>query len=106
MVSVANVEPARLQSIIAELAIAGAPERSAALAIRNGRRRVVLSGPPAQLARVQEKCEQIAAEEERDRDAKKRGGAVFAPVFGNVGDPVHHAQGRRQRTAAVRHSPS
>ncbi|MGB6070588.1 MAG: fatty acid synthase subunit beta domain-containing protein, partial [Rhodococcus sp. (in: high G+C Gram-positive bacteria)] len=75
------VEPARLQAIIAELAIDGAPERSAALAIRNGRRRVVLSGPPAQLARVQEKCEQIAAEEERDRDAKKRGGAVFAPVF-------------------------
>ncbi|WP_156517239.1 acyltransferase domain-containing protein, partial [Rhodococcus sp. EPR-279] len=64
MVSVANVEPARLQAIIAELAIDGAPERSAALAIRNGRRRVVLSGPPAQLARVQEKCEQIAAEEE------------------------------------------
>ncbi|RMB75268.1 DUF1729 domain-containing protein [Rhodococcus sp. SBT000017] len=81
MVSVANVEPARLQAIIADLAIDGAPERSAALAIRNGRRRVVLSGPPAQLARVQEKCEQIAAEEERDRDAKKRGGAVFAPVF-------------------------
>ena len=56
-------------------------ERAAVIAIRNGRRRVVLSGPPAQLARVQQRCEQIAADETRDRDAKKRGGAVFAPVF-------------------------
>ncbi|MEO7079326.1 MAG: fatty acid synthase subunit beta domain-containing protein, partial [Rhodococcus sp. (in: high G+C Gram-positive bacteria)] len=56
-------------------------ERSAVLAIRNGRRRVVLAGPPAQLARVQERSEQIAAEEERERDSKKRGGSVFAPVF-------------------------
>ncbi|MDJ0360637.1 type I polyketide synthase [Rhodococcus sp. H29-C3] len=81
MVSVSNVEPERLASIIEELAIPGAPERSAVLAIRNGRRRVVLAGPPAQLARVQERSEQIAAEEERERDSKKRGGSVFAPVF-------------------------
>ncbi|ORI21515.1 type I polyketide synthase [Rhodococcus sp. 1168] len=81
MVSVSNVEPERLSSIIDELAIPGAPERSAVLAIRNGRRRVVLAGPPAQLARVQERSEQIAAEEERERDSKKRGGSVFAPVF-------------------------
>ncbi|MET4048844.1 MULTISPECIES: fatty acid synthase subunit beta domain-containing protein [unclassified Rhodococcus (in: high G+C Gram-positive bacteria)] len=81
MVSVSNVEPERLASIIDELAIPGAPERSAVLAIRNGRRRVVLAGPPAQLARVQERSEQIAAEEERERDSKKRGGSVFAPVF-------------------------
>ena len=81
MVSVSGVEPERVQAIVDELAIEGAPERSAILAIRNGRRRVVLAGPPAQLARVQERCEQIAAEEERERDAKKRGGAVFSPVF-------------------------
>ncbi|OZC45861.1 3-oxoacyl-ACP synthase [Rhodococcus sp. 06-621-2] len=81
MVSVSNVEPERLQAIVDELAVDGAPERSAVLAIRNGRRRVVLAGPPAQLARVQERAEQIAAQEERERDAKKRGGAVFSPVF-------------------------
>lgn len=81
MVSVSGVDPTRLQAVVDELAIPGAPERSAILAIRNGRRRVVLAGPPAQLARVQEKCEQIAASEERERDAKKRGGAVFSPVF-------------------------
>lgn len=81
MLAVSNVDPEQLRQIVAELAEGQDLEKAAVLAIRNGRRRVVLSGPPAQLARVQQRCEQIAADETRDRDAKKRGGSVFAPVF-------------------------
>ncbi|MBM4504779.1 hypothetical protein GS582_14415, partial [Rhodococcus hoagii] len=81
MLAVSNVDPERLAVIVAELAEGQTAERAAVLAIRNGRRRVVLSGPPAQLARVQQRCEQIAADEARERDAKTRGGAVFSPVF-------------------------
>ncbi|WP_407809730.1 hypothetical protein, partial [Staphylococcus aureus] len=50
MVAVSGVDPERLAAIVAELAEGVAPERAAVLAIRNGRRRVVLAGPPAQLA--------------------------------------------------------
>ncbi|TQF67217.1 DUF1729 domain-containing protein [Rhodococcus spelaei] len=81
MLAVSDVDPARMQAIVDELAEGLDPDRAAVMAIRNGRRRVVVSGPPAQLARVQQRAEQIAADEARDRDAKKRGGAVFAPVF-------------------------
>ncbi len=62
MLAVSNVDPERLAVIVAELAEGQTAERAAVLAIRNGRRRVVLSGPPAQLARVQQRCEQIAAD--------------------------------------------
>ncbi|MEV0948538.1 fatty acid synthase subunit beta domain-containing protein [Rhodococcus sp. NPDC049939] len=81
MLAVSNVDPERLRQIVDELAEGLDPERAAVLSIRNARRRVVLSGPPTQLARVQQRCEQIAADEARERDAKKRGGSVFSPVF-------------------------
>ncbi|MGO4203547.1 fatty acid synthase subunit beta domain-containing protein [Rhodococcus sp. TAF43] len=92
MLAVSNVDPDRLEAIVAELAEGQEPERAAVMAIRNGRRRVVLSGPPAQLARVQQRCEQIAADETRARDAKTRGGAVFSPVFESLSVEVgfHH----------------
>ncbi|MFC4603300.1 fatty acid synthase subunit beta domain-containing protein [Rhodococcus kronopolitis] len=81
MLAVSDVDPARMQGIVDEVAEGLDPELAAVMAIRNGRRRVVLSGPPAQLARVQQRAEQIAADEAAERDAKKRGGAVFSPVF-------------------------
>ncbi|MFZ2176499.1 MAG: fatty acid synthase subunit beta domain-containing protein [Rhodococcus sp. (in: high G+C Gram-positive bacteria)] len=81
MLAVSNVDPDRLRAIVAELAEGLEPERAAVLGIRNGRRRVVLSGPPAQLARVQQRLEQIEADEARERDAKKRGGSIFSPVI-------------------------
>ncbi|MCL2536652.1 MAG: 3-oxoacyl-ACP synthase, partial [Nocardiaceae bacterium] len=92
MLAVSNVDPERLAAIVAELAEGVDENRAAVMAIRNGRRRVVLSGPPAQLARVQQRCEQIAAEETRARDAKSRGGAVFSPVFESLSVEVgfHH----------------
>ncbi|QBJ95111.1 DUF1729 domain-containing protein [Rhodococcus sp. ABRD24] len=92
MLAVSNVDPERLAAIVAELAEGLDADRAAVMAIRNGRRRAVLSGPPAQLARVQQRCEQIAAEETREREAKKRGGAVFSPVFESLAVEIgfHH----------------
>ncbi|GAA4481694.1 type I polyketide synthase [Rhodococcus olei] len=92
MLAVSDVDPARMQAIVDELFSGVDAERGVAMAIRNGRRRVVLSGAPAQLARVQQRAEQIAAEEAAEREAKKRGGAVFAPIFEPVAAEVgfHH----------------
>ncbi|EID80664.1 MULTISPECIES: type I polyketide synthase [Rhodococcus] len=92
MLAVSNVDPERLRQIVEELAEGLEPERAAVLGIRNARRRVVLSGPPAQLARVQQRCEQIEADEARERDAKKRGGSIFAPVFESLAVEIgfHH----------------
>ncbi|WP_040819999.1 type I polyketide synthase [Nocardia jiangxiensis] len=84
MVAVSNVDPEQLQAIIAEVAEGVDPAAAAVLSIRNGRRRVVLSGTVAQLDRVRQRCAEINDEQTRDRDAKKRGGAVFAPVFEDV----------------------
>ncbi len=92
MLAVSDVDPARVQAIIDDLFAGVDADRTVAMAIRNGRRRVVLSGAPADLARVQQRAEQIAAEEEAEREAKKRGGAVFAPVFEPVAVEIgfHH----------------
>ncbi|KOS54165.1 fatty acid synthase subunit beta domain-containing protein, partial [Rhodococcus rhodochrous] len=92
MLAVANVDPERLRAVVAEVFADQDPQRSAVVAIRNARRRVVLSGPPAALARVQQRCEEISAAETREREAKKRGGAVFAPTFEPVSAEIgfHH----------------
>ena len=52
----------------------------------------MLSGTVAQLDRVRQRCAEIHDEQTRDREAKKRGGAVFAPVFEDVEVEVgfHH----------------
>ncbi|WP_226436877.1 type I polyketide synthase [Rhodococcus yananensis] len=92
MLAVSGVDAERVRTIVDELFEGQDPARSAVVAIRNGRRRVVLSGPPAALERVQQRFEQISATETRERDAKKRGGAVFAPVVEPVPAEVgfHH----------------
>ena len=51
------------------------------LSIRNGRRSVVITGTPEQLARFELYCQQIAEAEAAERKNKLRGGAVFSPVF-------------------------
>ncbi|TSD93362.1 DUF1729 domain-containing protein [Skermania sp. ID1734] len=86
MLSVSNVDPERLDAIISELAPRRADgsiddERRVVAWVRNGRNRVVLTGPPEQLARIRNHCERIAAQEEQERAAKQRGGSVFAPAF-------------------------
>lgn len=84
MVAVSNVDPGQLRAVVAEVAEGVNPDAAAVVSIRNGRRRAVLSGAPTQLERVRQRCTQISEEQTRARDAKVRGGAVFAPVFEDV----------------------
>ncbi|WP_040775281.1 type I polyketide synthase [Nocardia pneumoniae] len=92
MVAVSNVDPERLRDVVAQVCEGLDPSASVVVSIRNGRRRAVLSGPPAQLERVRQRCARIHDEEARERDAKLRGGSVFAPVFEDVSVDVafHH----------------
>ena len=79
MLGVSNVDPARVEQILAEL-----PDSRVVIGLRNGRRSIVLTGPEAGLATVTARFEQIAAAEKDERDRKVTGGAAFAPVT----DPV------------------
>ncbi|WP_407674976.1 fatty acid synthase subunit beta domain-containing protein [Nocardia puris] len=92
MVAVSNVDPAVLAEVVAEVAAGVDPAAAPVVSIRNGRRRAVLSGTPAQLARVRQHCAGIQEEQTRAREAKQRGGAVFAPVFEDLAVDVafHH----------------
>ncbi|MDT5408318.1 MAG: fatty acid synthase, bacteria type, partial [Mycobacterium sp.] len=54
------------------------------LSIRNGRRSVVITGTPEQLARFELYCSKITEKEEAERKNKLRGGAVFSPSFASV----------------------
>jgi fatty acid synthase len=92
MVAVSNVDPDELRAVLAEVSAGVDPMAAAVLSIRNGRRRVVLSGTPDELRRVQQRCAQLHAEQDRERSAKQRGGAVFAPVFEDLDVDVafHH----------------
>ncbi|MEU0543549.1 fatty acid synthase subunit beta domain-containing protein [Nocardia sp. NPDC005978] len=89
MVAVSNVDPEQLQAVVDELALGVDESKAAVLSIRNGRRRAVLSGPVAQLDRVRQRCTEIHDEQAAERESKKRGGAVFAPVFEDI--PVEAA---------------
>ncbi|MFG3619100.1 fatty acid synthase subunit beta domain-containing protein [Nocardia sp. NPDC047654] len=92
MVAVSNVDPEQLRAVVAEVCEGADPAATVVVSIRNGRRRAVLSGPPAQLERVRQRCAQMHDEQARERDAKVRGGSVFAPVFEDVAVDVafHH----------------
>ncbi len=92
MVAVSNVDPEQLREVVEAVMTGVAPEKAAVVSIRNGRRRAVLSGPVAQLDRVRQRCAEINAEQAAERDAKQRGGAVFAPVFEDIPVEVafHH----------------
>ena len=81
MVSVTNAEPERIQELLEEFAQDVRTVLPPVLSIRNGRRSVVITGTPEQLARFELYCEQIADAEAAERKNKVRGGAVFAPVF-------------------------
>jgi len=81
MVAVSNVDPEQLRAVVDEVGAGIDPAVAAVVSIRNGRRRAVLSGTPAQLARVRQRCAQISEQQTTEREKKTRGGAVFAPVF-------------------------
>ena len=84
MVSVTNADPQRVAALLDEFAQDVRTVLPPVLSIRNGRRSVVITGTPEQLARFELYCQQIADAEAADRKNKVRGGAVFSPVF----DPV------------------
>ncbi|MFC8042804.1 fatty acid synthase subunit beta domain-containing protein [Nocardia sp. NPDC057353] len=92
MVAVSNVDPEQLRAVVAEVSDGVDPAVAAVVSIRNGRRRAVLSGTPAQIARVRQRCTEIHDAQSAERDAKARGGSVFAPVFEDLAVDVafHH----------------
>ncbi|MDD4868348.1 MAG: 3-oxoacyl-ACP synthase, partial [Mycobacterium sp.] len=81
MVSVSNVDPARVQRLLDNFAQDVRTVQPPVLSIRNGRRSVVITGTPEQLSRFELYCRQISEKEQADRKNKVRGGDVFAPVF-------------------------
>ncbi|VEG56856.1 dehydratase [Mycolicibacterium aurum] len=84
MVSVLNVDPARMAELLDEFAQDVRTVLPPALSIRNGRRSVVITGTPEQLARFELYCEKITEKEEAERKNKTRGGAIFRPVFNQL----------------------
>ncbi|MBD8506046.1 DUF1729 domain-containing protein [Hoyosella sp. G463] len=85
MLSISRVDPATIERIVADLAAGLHPAQAPVLSLRNGRRRCVVSGPPAQLDRVRRRLAAITAEQRAERDARTRGGAILDPVL----EPVH-----------------
>ena len=88
MLAVGNVDPEQLQLVIDELFDQDPPR----ISVRNGRRRVVLSGRPDQLDRIRRRCDELTERSQAEREAKRTGGAVFRPVWEEVGAEVgfHH----------------
>ncbi|WP_328857677.1 DUF1729 domain-containing protein [Williamsia herbipolensis] len=96
MMSITNVVPDRVEELLTRYraTIADADLHNApALAIRNGRRSVVVSGSPRHLTAFEAMCDIVAAGEAAHRKRKVMGGAPFAPVFDRltVGIAFHHA---------------
>lgn len=77
MVSVSDVDPARVDRVLADLG----HDHRVVSHLRNGRRAVVLSGPADDLRTVVTRLEQVAADERAARERKETGGAPFAPVI-------------------------
>src|SRR4029077_7471861 len=84
MVSVTNVNPDRIAELLEDFATDVRTVLPPILSIRNGRRSVVITGTPEQLARFELYCSKITEKEEAERKNKTRGGAVFSPVFNGV----------------------
>ncbi len=84
MVSVTNADPDRIAELLEDFATDVRTVLPPILSIRNGRRSVVITGTPEQLARFELYCSKITEKEEAERKNKTRGGAVFSPVFNGV----------------------
>ena len=100
MVSVTNADPDRIAELLDEFAQDVRTVLPPVLSIRNGRRSVVITGTPEQLARFELYCSKITEKEEAERKNKIRGGAVFAPGVRRGpgrGRLPHPAAGRRHR---------
>ena len=84
MVSVTNADPERIRRLLDEFAQDVRTVLPPVLSIRNGRRSVVITGTPEQLARFELYCSKITEKDEAERKHKLRGGAVFSPVFHGI----------------------
>ena len=84
MVSVTNADPDRIAELLEDFSTDVRTVLPPILSIRNGRRSVVITGTPEQLARFELYCSKITEKEEAERKNKLRGGAVFSPVFHGV----------------------
>jgi len=84
MVSVTNADPERIAELLEDFSTDVRTVLPPILSIRNGRRSVVITGTPEQLARFELYCSKITEKEEAERKNKSRGGAVFSPVFHGV----------------------
>ena len=84
MVSITNADPDRIAELLEEFSTDVRTVLPPVLSIRNGRRSVVITGTPEQLARFELYCSKITEKEEAERKNKTRGGAVFAPVFNGI----------------------
>lgn len=84
MVSVTNVDPERIAELLEDFSQDVRTVLPPVLSIRNGRRSVVITGTPEQLARFELYCSKITEKDEAERKNKLRGGAVFSPVFQGV----------------------
>nr|WP_268236307.1 type I polyketide synthase [Hoyosella rhizosphaerae] len=92
MVSVSKVDPAEFAAIVDSCTTGMHRHQAPVVAIRNGRRRVVVSGRPDHIERIIRRCADITAGQQAERDAHTRGGRVFAPEFEPVSAEVafHH----------------
>lgn len=84
MVSVTNADPERIAELLEDFSTDVRTVLPPVLSIRNGRRSVVITGTPEQLARFELYCSKITEREEAERKNKTRGGAVFSPVFNGI----------------------
>ncbi|MFT4199867.1 fatty acid synthase subunit beta domain-containing protein, partial [Gordonia sp. (in: high G+C Gram-positive bacteria)] len=96
MLSITNVQPARIEEILAQYRAecTTGEQGLPVIALRNGRRGVVIAGAPAHLAAITARCEQIAEAEAADRKRKLTGGSPFAPTFDALAVSVafHHPE--------------
>jgi fatty acid synthase, bacteria type len=84
MVSVTNADPDRIAELLEDFSTDVRTVLPPILSIRNGRRSVVITGTPEQLARFELYCSKITEKEEAERKNKLRGGSVFNPAFSQV----------------------
>ncbi|WP_018025116.1 type I polyketide synthase [Corynebacterium ulceribovis] len=84
MLAVANVDPAQV-----EAALEGT---DAAISLTNSHRRVIVSGTPADLERVERHLEEAADADKAELASKTRGGAPFNPTtyYLQAEAPFHH----------------
>ena len=100
MVSVTNADPDRIAELLEEFATDVRTVLPPVLSIRNGRRSVVITGTPEQLARFELYCSKITEKEEAERKnktARRRGLQPGVQRRAGRGRLPHPAAGRRRR---------